>query len=253
MNKRLTLAILNIVTLIATITVNALANLLPINGQTTGGISDKFDVLFTPAGYVFSIWGVIYLGLIAFVIYQILPAQRNSDLIDKVGIYFILSNLANVGWIFAWHYEIFFLSLVLMLTILYSLLKIYLNLDIDLVKVSSGARLSVFLPFSLYTGWISIATIANVTIFLESIGWNGFGLPDVFWFVIVMVTGIVVLSQVLAQRHDLVYGAVFIWAFTGIAVKNGGIPTASTISWIAVVLVILLVVWEIVRRVRSAS
>lgn len=253
MNKRLTLAILNIVTLIATITVNALANLLPINGQTTGGISDKFDVLFTPAGYVFSIWGVIYLGLIAFVIYQILPAQRNSDLIDKVGIYFILSNLANVGWIFAWHYEIFFLSLILMLTILYSLLKIYLNLDIDLVKVSSGARLSVFVPFSLYTGWISIATIANVTIFLESIGWSGFGLSDVFWFVIVMVTGIVVLSQVLAKRHDLVYGAVFVWAFIGIAVKNGAVPTASTISWIAVVLVILLVVWEIIRRARSAN
>ena len=139
--------IVTILVTLLTITVNVLANALPLNGQGTGEISDRFDIYFVPAGYVFSIWGLIYLGLIAFTVYQALPAQKDNPLLKKIYPAYWIGSLANIVWLFLWHYNIFSLTLVAMLTILASLLYIYVQISkagSDLVR---NQKWFVRLPF----------------------------------------------------------------------------------------------------------
>ena len=231
----------NVVALLAVIVVNYLANAIPFNGQTTGEISDKFDVLFKPAGYVFAIWGAIYLGLLAFAIYQVLPSQRESGLLDKIGWYFILSCLANAVWLYFWHYEHFLLTVAIMLVLLYSLITLYLRLNIGNQPVQPTMRWLVQVPFSIYLGWISVATIANVTIFFASIDWNGFGIAPTVWFAVVLLAGLALALLMSWQRRDIAYGLVIIWAFVGVAVQNAG-TSASMLSWSAAVLSVVMVV-----------
>ena len=162
MEQRKILPYLNFIVLLATLWVNYAANALPINNQTTGEISDRFNVLFKPAGYAFSIWGLIYLGLLLFGMYQLLPQKRKSAVIDKIGLFFILSCFANMNWILDWHYELFTFSVIVMVILLFSLIKIYLNLGIGVAEVSLREKWLVHQPFSLYLGWISVATIVNI-------------------------------------------------------------------------------------------
>ena len=157
-----------VIAVIAMITVNILANALPINGQATGEISDRFDVYFVPAGYVFSIWGLIYLGLLGYAIYQALPAQAQNPDLQSIGYLFVLSSIANIAWIFFWHYNLFTLSVVAMLALLILLILIYLRLDIGRAQVAPAMKWLVHLPFSIYLGWITVATIANITSWLYS-------------------------------------------------------------------------------------
>ena len=117
--------VVNVLAILLTIGINGLANALPLNGQTTGEISDRFQVYFVPVGYVFSIWGLIYLALIGFAVYQALPAQRENPRLRRVGALFELSCVANVAWLFLWHYEVFALTVVAMVTLLLSLIAIY--------------------------------------------------------------------------------------------------------------------------------
>jgi len=167
---------INLLAVIVTIGVNGLANALPLNGQTTGEISDRFQVYFVPAGYVFSIWGLIYLGFTAFAVYQALPAQRDNPRLQRIGYLFALSCLANIAWLFLWHYEIFLLTLVAMVALLLLLVAIYLRLDINRVRVNRAERWLVHIPFSIYLGWITVATIANVTSVLDYLNWSGWGI-----------------------------------------------------------------------------
>jgi hypothetical protein len=170
--------ILMLVAVLATIAVNGLANALPINGLTTGEISDSFDTLFVPAGYVFSIWGLIYLGLLAYAVYQALPSQRGNSRLQSIAVPFLVASVANMTWIFLWHYQVFTLTLVAMVTLLLSLIAIYCRLRTDGASINSGERWFVGLPFSIYLGWISVATIANTQDVLYSLGWKGFGVSD---------------------------------------------------------------------------
>ena len=241
MRGKIVMSVGNVVALLAVIVVNYLANAIPFNGQTTGEISDNFDVLFKPAGYVFAIWGAIYLGLLAFAIYQVLPSQRESGLLDKIGWYFILSCLANAVWLYFWHYEHFLLTVAIMLVLLYSLITLYLRLNIGNQPVQPTMRWLVQVPFSIYLGWISVATIANVTIFFASIDWNGFGIAPTVWFAVVLLAGLALALLMSWQRRDIAYGLVIIWAFVGVAVQNAG-TSASMLSWSAAVLSVVMVV-----------
>ena len=162
-----------IAAVVATIAINALANALPLNGKTTGELSDQYPVLFTPAGYVFAVWGLIYLGLIAFAIYQALPRERDNPRLAAIRVPFLLSSVANIAWLFLWHYEYVTATEPMMLALLASLIVIYARLGIGRVEVSRGERWAVHAPFSLYLGWITIATIANTAITLYNLGWNG--------------------------------------------------------------------------------
>ncbi|MCX5977186.1 MAG: hypothetical protein NTV33_10275 [Coprothermobacterota bacterium] len=161
MNKNLVRQWANVIAVLAMIVINILANALPFNGQNTGAISDRFAVFFVPAGYVFSIWGLIYIGLLLFAIYQALPSQRDNPRLVKIGYWFAFSSLANIAWLFLWHYLQFTRTIFAMLALLISLLVIYLRLGIGKENVPSSERWMVQTPFSIYLGWISVATIAN--------------------------------------------------------------------------------------------
>lgn len=209
--------ILNIVTLVIVLVVNTLASTLPLNGMDTGQISDSIPSLFTPAGYVFSIWGVIYLALIAFAVYQALPAQRNNPRLQKIGWWFVISNLFNSAWIFAWHYLQFGLSLVIMLGLLASLLILYSKAGIGVQKAADWKeKLFLDIPFGIYLGWIAVATIANVSTVLLKINWNGFGIAPEIWTIVVILVGTALAVAMAFLRKEIAYPLVAVWAFIGI-------------------------------------
>lgn len=226
---------INVIAVIATIGINGLANALPLNGVTTGEISDRFDVYFVPAGYVFSIWGVIYLGLIAFAIYQALPSQRDNPRLIRVGYLFALSCVANIAWLFLWHYELFPLTLIAMVALLGLLIGIYTRLGIGREEAPATEQWLVRLPFSIYLGWVSVATIANVTSLLDYLGWNGWGISEVAWAVVMLVIGAGLTTVVSLSRRDVAYALVIVWAFVGIAVKHTGTPTVAITAVVAAV------------------
>ena len=180
------LPIINIVTTVVVITFNILANALPLNGLDTGEISDRFDIYFVPAGYVFSIWGLIYLGMIAFTVYQALPSQRDNATVQSIGLLYALSGLGNVVWLFFWHYEVFTLTLVPMLVILASLIAIFLKIWSHRAELSLAERWTIAVPFNIYLGWISVATVANATQLLYYLDWGQWGLSAEVWAIIML-------------------------------------------------------------------
>ena len=243
MKKDILRQAVNLLVTVATITINGLANALPINGQTTGEISDRFRVYFVPAGYVFSIWGLIYLALGAFAVYQALPAQRENPHLRRIGYLFALSCVANSAWIFLWHYEFFELTLVVMFGLLLSLIAIYLRLDIGRARVSTAEKWLVHIPFSIYLGWITVATIANVTSVLYYLNWDGWGIRPEIWAVIMLVVGAGIASAVSIGRGDVAYVLVIVWAFAGIAVKHANtLIVAITAGLMALIVALTLLV-----------
>ncbi|MFX0186037.1 MAG: tryptophan-rich sensory protein [Candidatus Hodarchaeota archaeon] len=219
-NKKNILIIGNLVTLILALIMNFLSNALPLNGKTAGELSDSYPNLFVPAGYVFAIWGIIYVFLIIFGIYQALPQNKDKPFQEKISFYFILSNLANATWLFFWHFEFVLLSLLTMLVLLFSLIMIYLRLGIGINRVERNEKFSVHTLFSIYLGWITVATVANVTALLVSLSWDGLGINEEIWTWIVLAIATVIVLTVIVTRRDIVYGLVPVWAFIGILVKQ---------------------------------
>jgi benzodiazapine receptor len=214
---------INLAALTLALVMNGLANALPLNGQTTGAISDRFHVYFVPAGYVFAIWGLIYLGLLAFGIYQALPAQRDDPRLRRIGYWFALGCVANAVWILFWHYEFFVLTVPVMLVLLISLIVIYMRLGIGQTRVSSAEKWLVHVPFSVYLGWITVATVANVTDALSYVGWTGWGIDPQAWAVVMLLVAAAIALLVNWTRADVAYVLVIVWAFAGIAVKQAGV------------------------------
>jgi len=231
---------ITLVLIVATIVVNGLANALPINGQGTGEISDRFQVYFTPAGYVFSIWGIIYLGLIAYGIYQALPRQRDNLLLKAMAWPFWVSSLANIGWILLWHYEFFPLTLLVMLVLLGSLALIYRQLGRQ-PRASAAELWCVRIPFSIYSGWITVATIANLTVVLEYAGLRPFGIGAEPWALGMVILGTIIAAAVGWIRKDAAYLLVIVWAFAGITVKQGGAMVGVAAAAGAVIAALLIV------------
>ena len=226
-----------VVSLVVMIAVNILSNALPFNGLTAPEIADFFDVFFIPAGYVFSIWGIIYLGLIAYALFQFLPAQRENPRLGQIGWWFVLSSAANSIWLFLWHYGYFGLSVLAMLTLLVSLIVIYLKLSDSGETVASAERWLVHLPFTIYLGWISVATIANVTAFLDFINWNGFGIAEVNWMYIMLVVVVIVAGMMAYFRKAVAYLLVLIWALVGIGVEQSDTAQVANAANLAAALI----------------
>jgi hypothetical protein len=248
MNKDILRQWVNVLTFALTVVVNVLANALPLNGLETGEISDRFQIYFVPAGYVFSIWGLIYLALLGFTVYQALPAQRANPRLRSIGYWFAFGNLANTIWVFLWHYEVFSLTLVVMLALLASLIVIYLRLDIGRARVSAAEGWLVNLPFSIYLGWITVATIANVTQVLYYFGWSGWGLAPETWAVIMLSVGVIVAGVMAWTRGDIAYLLVLVWAFAGIAIKHAATPLVANAAWITMALVLGAAILAFTRR-----
>lgn len=215
------------------ITVNILANTLPLNGLNTGEISDRFDIYFVPAGYVFSIWGVIYLGLLAYTIFQALPSRADEPLLRKIAPYYWFGSLANIIWLFLWHYEVFGWTILFMILLLISLLLINRNLS----GAEGLTKWAVRLPFSIYLGWISVATIANASQWLYFLNWNGWGVDSAVWAVIMLAVATLLGILMSWLENDTAYGLVLIWAFVGITISQSGIVSVVLAAWIGAALI----------------
>ena len=177
-----------------------------------------------PAGLTFAIWGVIYILLIMFAAYQARDLFKKEKIempfIKKSSYYFFLAGIANMSWIFAWHYQQVLASVIIMLVLFASLLKIYLNLDIGKEIVSRKERIFIQVPISVYLGWITVATIANITAFLVTINWDGLGISDVLWTMIVIIVALIITLLMIITRKDVAYSLVIVWALLGIYIKR---------------------------------
>ena len=221
--KNILIKIFVAITYIAMIFVNFLANSLPINNRSTGAISDAYPNLFAPAGLTFSIWGLIYLLLAGYVIYQFISfrkkaSQKKEKLLKKINLLFIATSIANILWIFAWHYDLIGLSVLIMAVLLILLIKIADIIRVE--KMNSKEKLFISTPFSVYFGWITVATIANITVFFVSIGWNGFGIADFIWTSIILLVGSLIGILRMNKDKSIAYGLVLIWAYLGILFKH---------------------------------
>ncbi len=244
----------NIMAFLFTVLVNSLAGSTTIlGGKNTAQISDTNPTLITPAGYVFSIWGVIYILLGIFVVFQALPSEKEKDYQKRIGWLFILSSLLNIAWLFVWQFEYLSLSVVLMFLLLATLISIYLRLNIGKSTASLREKLAVHVPFSVYLGWITIASIANVAVTLVSVNWDGFGISPETWATLIIIIALSVTLLVIVLRKDVAYGLVIIWALVGIAVKqseNQNIVMITEISAIiiAIALAALILLASLKRR-----
>lgn len=254
---------LNLFGLLVTLVMNGLANALPLNGKTTGELSDVYPNLFVPAGVTFSIWGLIYLLLMGFVGFQVVCAVRGSGeraALDRVGPWFVVSSVANSLWIVAWHYEHPGLALVLMLALLGSLLAIYLRLGVGRTTADRDRRLLVELPISVYLGWITVATIANVTALLVDLGYGDLSPGPVFWTVAVVLVAVVLGILMIVTRRDRAFASVVVWALAGILVKRRAeaLTTDDAIEVAAVAGIVVLVLvagahWVKARHDRAVA
>lgn len=219
------LQIANGLALGCTIFINYLSNTGLMNNTTIGEVSDDYSSLFTPAGYTFSIWGLIYLLLLGFAIYQgrgLFVKVKNDDFVLKTGWWFVLSCIFNSLWVFAWIYEYTGLSCVFIFLLLASLLKIVINNRMELDDEPFPTIVFLWWPFVIYSGWVTVASIANVSTYLVKIGWNGFGFSDVTWTIILITIAIIINQYMLWQRNMREYAVVGAWTLIGIGMANKG-------------------------------
>ncbi|TLS37041.1 TspO/MBR family protein [Pseudalkalibacillus caeni] len=236
----------NLFAFLLVILMNYLANALPLNGQTTGEVSAQYPVLYTPAGYVFSIWGFIYLLTGIWVIYQLIPKHREHPVFKKASYWFALSCVLNIGWILLWHYEFINLTLVVMVSLLLTLIIIYR-------KTADAEQSSFWLraPFSVYLGWISVATIVNTGVVLVENNWSQWGISAEAWTVIMLAIGCLLAVWFAFSNKDFLYPLVFIWAFIGITVKQSEYDMIVNTAWVLVGILSIVVLIRAFRRFQS--
>jgi hypothetical protein len=230
------LRISNLAGTILIILINSLSNTSLFGNKNVGEVSDLYPTLITPAGYVFSIWGVIYTLLIIFTIYQLLPKQKNYSFIDRIGIFYLLGSIANSIWIILWINELIIPSTILMLVLLISLITIYFRLDIGKTKLSLKDKLMTHIPFSVYLGWITVATIANIAATLTSINWDGWGISAISWTILMIGVTLILTLTFIFTRKDVGYSLVIVWALLGIIVKQISYQNIVLVSGIGVLI-----------------
>lgn len=217
------LAILNFVSVLAAIFASYYTQAIHLNGNTMQSLSEKYFSLFTPAGYAFSIWGIIYLGLLAFGIYQLYQAfgpKRDLDFLIKSKYWFFIANIANAIWIFAWFYEFTGLSVAIMLLILFSLLKIVVNTNMERWDAPFKIIAFSWWPICLYSGWIVVATIANISAWLAKFGWIGGFLTEIQWTIVLILIATVINILMIYTRNMREFALVGIWALVAIYVRH---------------------------------
>lgn len=245
MNRDIVRQFINIVALVFTLVISSVSEAVPLNGQTSAQIANRLPILFVPANYVFSIWGVIYTLLIVFVIYQALPSQRENPYLRKIGYWFALTCIANGTWLVLFHYNLFALSMVAMVVLLAALIMIYLRLQVGQGKVTNATRWCIQIPFSTYLGWITVATVANAAYVLYDANWNGFGISGEIWTVAMLIIATVITLTIILRHRDVAYSAVLLWALVGIVVKQSGTPVVAGTAAVVAVVILLTLVWRL--------
>lgn len=237
----------NLIAIVAAFILNIYVNIAPPSGKTIGEISNTIfrDVLIIPASYAFAIWGLIYLGLISFGIYQVLPGQKEHPILRRCGYFLVGASLAQIIWIFLFQSQLFTLSVLAMLVILGCLIRLYLKLGISYERVSRKDKWLVHRPISIYFAWISVATIVNVASTLHNLGWNNTGQVATVWTVIMLIVGAVIAAIINIQKQDIAYTLVFIWAFVAIGVRHLDILFISGVAGILALGLAVLVLLEI--------
>ena len=253
---RTSLKVVVAATYVAMIALNALANALPINGRTTGEVSDSYPSLFAPAGITFAMWGLIYVLTGIFVVWVVAFSGRSTTpqtpVLERISWLFLLSNLANAAWILSWHYDLIAVSTALIVALLVLLALIATALRS--LRLTPGQWAVLRLPFSVYFGWVSVATIANITVLLVSLGWDGCGVAQATWTVIILAVGALIGCTTVLVNRDIAYGAVFVWAYGGIWLKHtsadgfaGQYPQVSAAALVCIaafILAGLVVAWR---------
>lgn len=253
--KLISISIFNFALVVITIIINFIAVTLPLNGKTTGQLSDKYANLFVPAGLTFSIWGIIYLLLLIYSIYHIIVSIIDYSKIEKyfqTFIAFSLTCIFNCAWIFAWHYEKIEISILIMIFLLITLLYI-LNFLKSKNKIEKNSIFST-IPIEVYSGWITIATIANFTVLLVYLKWNGFGISPDIWTIIMILAGTLISISVIITYNAFFYGFVIIWAFIGILIKRyNSTPIYQNIiitTWLAIIILLFTIISTFLFRIN---
>ncbi len=243
-SKPIILQFANTFTLVLVLVMNIAASAIPLNGISTGEISDLLPSYFTPAGYTFAVWSVIYTALIAFAIYQARPVERERPFLYKIGWLFVISSIVNSGWIVTWHYGYYALSIGLMVTLLITLIAIYLRLNIGRRDPTLSWQDKIFyqFPFSIYLGWITVATIANISSVVNFWGWNGFGIAEPVWAMLMIGAAVIVAALLLINRRNASYAAVLVWALFGIraSAMESREPALAAVAVAAALIIALL-------------
>jgi hypothetical protein len=249
------LAIATVVAIIATLLVNALSNFFPIAGLNIGEVANTVlgGVQITPANYAFAIWGLIYVGLIAYGVYQLGPAQRQDPTIRRVDTLLIVACLAQIAWVYLFTLQLFWPSVIAIVVILLALVGAYLRLGTGQGRVSRDRLWFAQIPFSIYLGWISVATIVNVASALYSSGWNGWGLDATSWTVVMLVVGAVIGAIVAAQRADIAFTSVFIWAFVAIALRQMATSAILVTALGGALAMAAILLWSYGKRKTTSS
>ena len=214
----------NGVALIITILINYLSNTGLFNGKTMATVSAAYQNLFTPAGYAFSIWGLIYLGMLGFVFYYgrslFKPVDDEDQTVLQIGWWFIISCIANSLWVLAWLYDFTFISVLLMVLLFISLLRIVVNTKMELHDAPLKKFIFLWWPFCIYSGWVSVALIANVAAYLTKTGWSGFGISETAWAMVMIAIAAVIHIFMIWNRNMREFALVAVWALIAIAVAN---------------------------------
>jgi translocator protein len=235
MEKTIRNATISTLALITTLAVNALANILPINNMTTGEISALYPSLFTPAGITFSIWSLIYVLLIGFVLLQWI--KNDLYVFMQASSWFWLTCVLNSLWIVVWHYRMVGLSVVIMLLLLGATLQLFLKLR-RIAMTSTAEKIFVKLPFTVYFAWICVATIANISAYLVSVNWSGAFLSPESWTMVMMAIATALAVLVTIKYSSPAFALVVTWALAGIFLRWRG-SEYDRISTIALVFLVL--------------
>jgi benzodiazapine receptor len=242
----------NIIAFVLTVIINGLAGSTTlIGGVNTAFISDSNPTLITPAGFTFAIWGVIYILLSVFVIYQALPSQKEKEYHKKISWLFILISITNISWIFLWQHNLLTPSLPVIVLFLMGLILIYTRLGIGKTQVPLREKLAIHTPFSVYLGWVTIATIANVAVAAVSVNWDGFGINPETWAILIIIIALLLTLIVTATRKEIAYGLVIIWALIGIISKQTNTNIITTAEASVIIILIAIAATAILTKLKK--
>lgn len=249
------IAIATLLAILATLTINVLSNFFPLKGANIGEISNTIlqGVQITPANYAFAIWGLIYIGLIAYGIYQLRPTQRRDPTLQRVDILLIVACVAQIIWVYLFTMRFFWLSVVAMLVILLALIGAYLKLGVGKVRVLRDRKWLAHIPLSIYLGWISVATIVNVASALYISNWDGWGISSAIWTAIMLVVATVIAAIVAMKRGDIAFSCVFIWAYIAIAIRHLNNPIIWITAVLGAIVLLILLIYSRNKTVKSIA
>ena len=245
-DSELTRQLVTLAAIIASIVVNTISNIFPLNGTNVGKLSNTLlaPVQITPANYAFAIWGVVYLGLIAYGIYQFQSTERHNPRLERSGYLLTIACVAQCAWIYLFLAREFAWSIVAMLGILLPLIALYQCLGIGHQNVSKQERWFLHVPISIYLGWITVATVVNVASTLFVSEWDGWGIPATAWTVLMMVVSAALASYIYIERHDTAYTLVIVWALLGIGIRQIGTPIIAVTGIVVTIALLLLLANE---------